>query len=115
VRLGDALVSMMSTERAPSLSSVARQVGLSVSSLVAKVPDLCHAIGPNYVRWRKEATRLRRKLLNEEVLRLARNLCSKGQNPTLARIQDLLGENSRRQWRALQRAVRRATQYLGLA
>ena len=109
-----ALVSKMSREPAPSLSSVGRQVGLSVSSLVAKVPDLCRAIGSNYVRCRKETTRLRRILLNEEVLRVARSLYSKGHHPTLACIQGLLGENSLREWRALRRADRCARLSLGL-
>jgi hypothetical protein len=108
------LLFILCGESAPSLSSVARQIDLSVSSLSEKCPDLCAAIRSRYLWHQRETTRKRRELLNEEVRRIARDLHGRGQNPTQARIMRLLSEGSLKEWGAFQRAVKRARRYLGM-
>ena len=114
-KLRVAVLFVVCRESAPSLKSVGRQLGVSVSNLFEKFPALCRAIRSNYVRHRHGAARQRSEILNGEVHRTAKALYSAGENPTLNRIQDLLGEDSSREWRALQRAARRARRSLGLA
>jgi hypothetical protein len=111
-KLRAALLVILACESVPSLSSVARQLGLSASNLSEKCPDLCRAIRSRYQRCRKEKTREREQLLNEEVYHIAKQLHAKGQIPTEPRIMQLLSKGSLRQWGAVRRAVRRARQIL---
>lgn len=113
-KLRTTLLFILCGEPVPSLSSVARQLDLSVSSLSEKCPDLCAAIRSRYQRHQRETTRERRELLNQEVRRIARDLHGKGQNPTQARILRLLSEGSLREWLAVRHAVKRARRFLGL-
>jgi AraC-like DNA-binding protein len=110
-----ALVLILRGESAPSLSSVARQLGLSVSNLTEKYPDLCRKIGARFLQRQKTRTQERQRLLNEEVHRIARDLYGKGQNPTQARIMRLLSAGSLKRWGAIQSAVKRARVLLGLS
>lgn len=109
-----ALLSILSGESAPSLSSVARQLDLSVSTLAEKCPDLCRAIHARYLQCQQERTREREHLLNEEVCRIAKRLLAKGQTPTEARIMRALSKGALRQWGAVRRAVKSARRILGL-
>jgi hypothetical protein len=113
-KLQTTLLFILCGEPAPSLSSIARQLDLSVSSLAEKCPDVCAAIRSRYLRHQRETTRERRELLNEEVRRIARDLHAKGQNPTQARILRLLSEGALREWGAIRMAVKRARRFLGL-
>lgn len=101
-------------ESAPSLSSVARQLGLSVSNLAEKCPDVCRTIHSRYLRCQKERTREREQLLNEEVCRIAKDLHARGQIPTEPRIMGSLSKGSLKQWGAVRRAVKSAKRILGL-
>ena len=113
-KLRAALLAILRGESAPTLSSVAHQLCLSVSNLAEKCPDLCRAIRSRYLRGQKERTREREQLLNEEVCRIARSLHAKGQVPTEPRVMRLLSKGSLRQWAAVRRAVKMARQLLGL-
>ena len=114
-RLRGALLLILDEESAPSLSSVARHLNLSVSHLAEKCPDLCRAIRSRYLRCQKERTRERERLLNEEVCRIAKCLHAKGQVPTEARVMHSLSKSSLKQWGAVRRAVKRARQFLRIA
>jgi hypothetical protein len=113
-KLRTALPFIVCGEPAASLSSVARQLNVSVSSLSEKCPDLCTAIRSRHLRRQRETTRERRELLNEEVRRLARDLHGKGQNPTQARIVGSLSEGALKEWGAIRSAVKRARRFLCL-
>ncbi len=113
-KLRTALLFILRGESAPSLSSVARQLGLSVSNLAEKCPDLCRPIRSRYLRCQKERTREREQLLNEEVCRIAKHLHAKGQIPTEARIMRSLSKGALKQWGAVRRAVKSARRILGL-
>jgi hypothetical protein len=110
-----ALLVILRGRSAPSLSSVARQIDLSVSNLAEKYPDLCRAIHARYLQCQHDRTREREQLLNEEVCRIARRLHARGQIPTELRIMSSLSEGSLKQWGAVRRAVKRARRILGLA
>jgi plasmid stability protein len=109
-----ALLQAVSGEPSPSLSSVARQLGVSVSHLTENYPGLCRKIRSRYLRNQTERTRRRGQLLNEEVCRIANRLHSKGRNPTEPRIIALLSKGTLRQWGAVRQAVKRARRILGL-
>jgi hypothetical protein len=111
-KLRAALFAILRGESAPSLSSVAHQLCLSVSNLAEKCPDLCRAIRSRYLRGQKERTRERERLLNEEVCRIARDFHAKGQIPTEPRIMWLLSKGSLKKWAAVRRAVKMARQSL---
>jgi hypothetical protein len=64
--------------------------------------------------YKKERTREREQLLNEEVCRIARDLNAKGRVPTEPRIMRLLSKGSLKQWGAVRRAVKMARQLLRL-
>jgi hypothetical protein len=102
-------------ESAPSLSSVARQLNLSVSNLAEKCPDLCRTIRSRYLRCRKQRARERERLLNEEVCRIAKCLHAKGQIPTEPRIMSSLSKGSLKQWGAVRRAIKSARRFLALS
>lgn len=114
-KLRGALLLILRGESAPSLSSVARQLNLSVSHLAEKCPDLCRTIRSRYLRCQKQRTHEREQLLNQEVCRIAKRLHAKGQMPTEARIMGLLSKGSLKQWGAVRRAVKSARRILGLA
>lgn len=114
-KLRAALLVILRGGSAPSLSSVARQLDLSVSNLAEKYPDLCRAIHARYVQCQHERTREREQLLNEEVCRIAKRIHARGQIPTELRIMSSLSEGSLKQWGAVRRAVKRARRILGLA
>jgi hypothetical protein len=111
-KLRAALLAILRGESAPSLSSVAHQLCLSVSNLTEKCPDLCRVIRSRHLRCQKQRTREREQLLNEEVCRITQDLHAKGQIPTEPRITRLLSKGSLKQWGALRRAVKMARQSL---
>ncbi len=113
-RLRGNLRSILSEEPAPSLSSVCRRLQISHSTLYERCPELCRAISARHAQWQKEKTRKRRQALDEEVRRIAGDLRARGQNPTQTRIALLKSKDSLKEWRALQRSVRRARRFLGL-
>ena len=81
-KLRGALLLILRGESVPSLSSVARQLNLSVSHLAERYPDLCRTIRSRYLRCRKQRTHEREQLLNEEVCQIAMRHHSRGQLPT---------------------------------
>ena len=93
-KLRAALLVILRGGSASSLSSVARQLDLSVSNLAEKYPDLCRAIHARYVQCQHERTREREQLLNEEVCCIAKRLHARGQIPTELRIMSSLSEGS---------------------
>lgn len=105
---------ILSEEPAPSLSAVCRRLQLSHSSLYERCPELYRAISARHAQWQEERTRKRRQALDEEVRRIAGDLRARGRNPTQARIGSLLSADSLKEWRALQRSVKRARRFLGL-
>lgn len=113
-KLRGALLFILRGDSAPSLSSVARQLNLSVSHLAEKCPGLCRTIRSRYLRRQKQRTHEREQLLNEEVCRIAKRLHTKGQVPTETRIIGLLSKGSLKQWGAVRRAVKSARRILGL-
>ena len=112
-KLRVALLVVLRGESAPSLSSVARQLGLSVSNLAEKCPDLCTTIRSRYLRHQKERKRKREQLLNDEVYRIAKHFQAKGQIPTEPRVMSSLSKGSLKQWGAVRRALTRARRILG--
>ena len=110
----EALSAILQEDPAPSFASVARRFQRSTSSLKEKVPDLCSAIASRHLQQREAATLQRRKFLEEEVWRIAKDLKAKGQNPTQSRIVPLLPDGSLREWASVQRAVKRARRFLNL-
>jgi hypothetical protein len=100
-KLRTALLLILGGGSAPSLSSVARQLGISVSNLAEKCPDLCRTVRSQYLQCQKEKTCHREQLLNEEVCRIAQDLQAKGQIPTEPRIMRLLSKGSLKQWGAV--------------
>jgi hypothetical protein len=100
---------------APSFASVARRLQRSPSSLKEKAPDLCSAIASRHQRQRAATAQERRKVLEDEVWRIAKDLKAKGQNPTQARILSLLPDESFKEWGPVQRAVKRARRFLSLS
>jgi hypothetical protein len=99
---------------APSLSSVARRLSVSRSSLMERWPDLCRAISGRYLRVRRELKIQRLESLNENARRIARELYRQGLRPTHTRIRNLLPADSIKDWGVLQRAVTRARRFLGI-
>jgi hypothetical protein len=113
-RLRRKLKPIASEVPAPSLSAVCRRLQISHSTLYERCPELCRAISARHAQWRKERTRQRRQALDEEVRRIAGDLRARGQNPTRTRIALLKSKDSLKEWRALQRSVKRARRFLGL-
>jgi hypothetical protein len=111
-KLRAALFVILHGESAPSLSSVAHQIGCSVSNLSEKCPALCRAIRSRYLRCQKDRTRERERLLNEEVCHIAKHLHAKGQIATEPRVMRSLSKGALRKWGAVRRAVRRARRIL---
>jgi hypothetical protein len=111
--LRDKLQPTLSEEPAPSLSAVCRRLQISHSSLCERCPELYRAISARHAQWQKERTRKKRHALDEEVHRIAGDLRARGRNPT-QRIGSLLSADSLKEWRALQRSVKRARRFLGL-
>jgi transcriptional regulator with XRE-family HTH domain len=105
---------ILSEEPAPSLSAVCRKLQISHSTLYERCPELCRAISARHANWQNDRTRKRRQALDEEVRRIAGDLRAHGQNPTQTRIRLLLSTDSLKEWRALQRSVKRARRFLGL-
>jgi hypothetical protein len=113
-RLRGKLRPILSEEPALSLSAVCRRLQISHSTLYERCPELCRAISARHAQWQKERTRKRRQALDEEVRRIAGDLRACGQNPTQTRIALLMSRDSVKEWRALQRSVKRARRFLGL-
>jgi hypothetical protein len=113
-RLRGKLQPILKEEPAPSLSAVCRRLQISHSTLYEHCPELCRAISARHANSQKERTRNRRRALDEEVRRIAGDLRARGQNPTQSRIGSLLSTDSLKEWRALQRSVKRARRFLGL-
>ena len=65
---------VLQEDPAPSFNSVARRLKRSTSFLMEKHPDLCHAIASRFLQQQKMMTRERRQLLDDEVLRIAKDL-----------------------------------------
>jgi hypothetical protein len=114
VKLRTVLRRVLQEDPVPSFNSVARRLQRSTSFLMEKHPDLCHAIASRYLQQQKMMTRERRQLLDDEVLSIAKDLQAQGQNPTQVRIVRLLSNGGIKEWGAVQRAVKRARQFLGL-
>jgi hypothetical protein len=113
-KMREALSAILQEDPAPSFASVARRFQRSTSSLKEKVPDLCNAIASRHLQQREAAALQRRKFLEEEVWRIAKDLKAKGQNPTQSRIVPLLPDGSLKEWASVQRAVKRARRFLNL-
>jgi hypothetical protein len=107
-------LSVILQEDPASFASVARRLRRSPSSLKEKVPDLCSAIASRHQQQRAATTQERRKVLEDEVWRIAKDLKAKGQNPTQSRILPLLPDGSLKEWGPVQRAVKRARRFLSL-
>lgn len=105
---------ILSEEPAPSLSGVCRRLQISHTTLNARCPEHCRAISARHAQWQENRTRKRRQGLDAEVRRIAGDLRARGQNPTQTRIGSLLSADSLKEWRALQRSVKRARRLLGL-
>jgi len=114
-KLRVALSVILQEDPAPSFASVARRLQRSPSSLKEKAPDLCSAIASRHQRQRAATAQERRKVLEDEVWRIAKDLKAKGQNPTQARILSLLPDESFKEWGPVQRAVKRARRFLSLS
>jgi hypothetical protein len=105
---------ILSEEPAPSLSAVCRKLQISRSSLYERWAELYRAINVRHAQWQKERTRKERQPLDEEVRRIAGDLRARSRDPTQTRIGSLLSADSLKEWRALQRSVKRARRFLGL-
>jgi AraC-like DNA-binding protein len=113
-RLHGELLTILHEVPAPPLSQVARRLGISRSYLIERCPDVCQAISKRNLQAQRKRTLLRNQLLKEEVYRIARDLHSKGKNPTQTAVGRLLSEGSVQDWCLQQQALKIARRSLGL-
>ena len=99
---------------AVSLRVAGERIGRSVSYLKELCPEECAALGAKYIRWRHEASQLRKARLLEEVREVVLQLHAEGKCPTPTRVASLLSPTALREWKALPAAVNTARQEIGI-
>jgi AraC-like DNA-binding protein len=107
------LLKALDEKLAPSLNHIASRLGVSPSSLREKCPDLCKAISSRFLKSQRTQARVNRQLLNEAVLRIARDIHNKGRMPTHKAVCHLLNPSLIKDWSAIQKALRAARHVLG--
>jgi hypothetical protein len=98
---------------AVSLRAAGERIGRSVSHLKKLFPEECAALGSRYIRWRHEASQLRKARLVEEVREVVLQLHAQSKCPTVTRVASLLPPTALREWKALPAAVKAARQEIG--
>lgn len=93
---------------AVSLRSASKRTGLSYAYLKELCPEECAALGSRYVRWRHEASQLRKAQLTEEVREIVSQLHDQSRCPTVVRVMSLLRPNTLREWKSLIATVKAA-------
>jgi hypothetical protein len=93
---------------AVSLLVAGQRLGLSRTTLREWCPEECAALGAQYIRWRREASQLRKTQLFEEVREIVSSLREHGQCPTVSRVMSLLAPTTVREWKTLTVAVKAA-------
>lgn len=91
-----------------SQRSASKRTGLSYAYLKELCPEECAALGSRYVRWRHEASQLRKAQLTEEVREIVSQLHDQGRCPTVVRVMSLLRPNTLREWKSLIATVKAA-------
>lgn len=99
---------------AVSLRVVGERLGRSVSYVKELCPEECAALGARYIRWRHEASQLRKARLAEQVREVVLQLHAHGKCPSVKRVESLLPPTALREWKALSAAVKAARQEIGL-
>jgi DNA-binding phage protein len=99
---------------AVSLPVVGKRIGLAPSYLRQLCPEECAALGARYVRWRHEASVLRKARLLEDVREVVLQLHSQGKCPSVTRVASMLPPTALREWKALPAAVKAARQEIGV-
>jgi hypothetical protein len=108
------LQGLLSETPAVSLRVAGERIGRSVAYLKELCPEECAALGSRYIRWRHEASRLRKARLVEQVHEVVLQLRTQGKCPSVARVASLLPPNALREWKALPAAVKAARQAIGI-
>lgn len=98
---------------AVSLRVACKLIGRSVAYLKELCPEECAAIGSRYIRWRHEASQLRKARLIEEVREIVLQLHAQRKYPSVNRVGSLLPATALREWKALPAAVKAARQEIG--
>jgi len=98
---------------AVSLPVAGKRIGFAPSYLRELCPEECAALGSRYVRWRHEASQLRKARLLEAVREVVLQLHRQGKCPSVPRVASLLPPTALREWKALPAAVKTARQEIG--
>jgi len=99
---------------AVSLPVAGQRIGFHPSYLRQLCPEECAALGSRYLRWRHEASQLRKARLIEEVREIVLQLHTQGEYPSVTRVASLLPPTALREWKALPAAVKAARQEIGV-
>jgi len=109
-----ALQDLLLEAPAVSLRVVGTRLGFAPSYLRQLCPEECAALGARYIRWRHEASELRKARLLEDVREVVLGLHHQGQCPSVSRVASFLPPTALREWKALPAAVKAARQEIGV-
>lgn len=88
----------------PSVAS--RRLGISSTTLQKLCPEESAVLGAQYLRWRHEASQLRKAQLFAEVREIVHSLREHGQYPSFLRVVSLLRPTTLREWKTLHAAIK---------
>jgi len=108
------LQGLLTEAPAVSLRVAGERLGRSGSYLKELCPEECAALGARYVRWRHQASQLRKAQLAEEVRKVVFQLHAQGKCPSVTRVESLLPPSVLREWKALTAAVKASRQEIGI-
>jgi AraC-like DNA-binding protein len=92
------LISALAEDPAPTVPAVCERLGVSSSWVYFLHRDLAQAIAARRLQQRAELMGRRRELLRNEVFSIVQKLLGRGERPTQARVQAMLGGDSLRVW-----------------